>query len=154
MWPYVVAGFKMIGVTDQPKHFKSPVIKAEQSADSYIINSTLLSSIERGKAIIEIHLLATQVIEFISLLVVGFLKNLVGSDAGCFDSFKSFDLKWSCIYVYPTDFTISFFYAINYLYRMGNKFRGIFFVLSVNQNESLLTGFFERFYFTNQTLVR
>jgi hypothetical protein len=67
----------MIGMTEKSKDLVSPVIKSEKSADTDIINASLLSPVECGKPVFKISFLPSQVIPFICFGIVCLLEYLV-----------------------------------------------------------------------------
>src|SRR5674536_31924 len=66
------------------------------------------------------------------------LENLICAYSRFSNSSKSFNIKGSCIYVYPSYFTMTLFNSIYDFDCMGNIFRRVIRMFSINQYQSLL----------------
>ncbi|KAF5053122.1 hypothetical protein DSECCO2_401610 [anaerobic digester metagenome] len=80
-------GFFQIAVVEhQSQHFELIVIEAEQNSRAHIVQARFHRSVEGGQVIVVVALGSAQMHGFVGGLVIGFLEQDIGSDAGILEA--------------------------------------------------------------------
>ena len=93
---------QVIGMSHQPHHLEAPIVQAQQRADAHVIETCFLRPVERGKPVLVVCLLASNVVPLVSLWVVCLLEYLVGTYPRLFHGAKPLDVQRCRVDVYPS----------------------------------------------------
>jgi len=95
---------QMLDVLHQRQQLEAPVVQAKQHADSNIVDSGGHGAVHRGDPPVIIRLAPRMMHPAVGRMVIGFLKQLVGSDPGLLQRAKLRNRQRGNIDIQPPDF--------------------------------------------------
>ncbi len=140
MWPDVVVFLQVQGVAHQAQHLESPVVKAEQCANAYVVALGLHGAGYAVQSPQEVRLVRVLGMNpAICFVMIGLLENLICADAGLFHDAVAFVIQGSGVQVDAANLTAAGFRGIDLPHALGHEFGRIARMLAENQNEPLVS---------------
>ena len=121
------------------QHFEPPVVQAEKHADSHIVASRFQSAAQAVEPVQVIALArARRMHAGIGFMMIGFLENLIGADAGRFDDPVSFMIHGRRVDIDSANFSVSVARGVHRANLFGNEIGVVSGMLAENQDQPLL----------------
>ena len=137
--PDVVVLLQMQGVAHQPEHFESPVVQAEQGADADVVALGLHragDAVEPPQIIGLVRVLRMNAA--IRFVVVGFLEDLIGADAGGLDDPIAVVIQRGGVQVDAADFAAAGGGRVDVLHALGHEAGVVLRMLAEDEDQPLV----------------
>ena len=125
-------------VVEQRHRLEAPVKQPHQRANSHIVDSRFLRTIKPMQPPEILALRPRRMLLGIGLLMVGFLKNLVGSNARRLHQLEPFVVERRGIDVHAADLAVAMLLGIDHLHGVVNKLRVVLRMLAIDHNQPLM----------------
>ena len=139
MWSHSKLIFKMDSVIEQRHYLKTPVIKPHERADSKVINSGFHRTIKTVQTPEIATLRPTRMKLFIGLLMIGFLEDLIRSDACRLHSSEAFHIQGSSVDIHTADLSIPMLCVINCFHGIFDILRIILWMLAIHHDQPFVS---------------
>ena len=134
-----IALLEIQGVRHKAQHFEPPIIQAEKHADSHIVASRFQSAAQTVEPVQVIALArARRMHAGVRFMMIGFLENLIGADAGRFNDPVSFMIHGRRVDIDSANFPVPVAGGVDRTHAFGNEIGVVFGMLAENQDQPLL----------------
>ena len=110
---HVEACFQVVGVTDHGQHLETPVVEAEEDAETVVVDTGLLGAVHGGEAPLVVALDGVGgVVPAVCLGMVSLLENLVSAYASFFYDAETFHIQRGGVDVHAADGAVAFVHRV------------------------------------------